>query len=234
MSKTILQVFEKLTTGLGFPEEFGRVVLFELQAFLVRWGYRFHPRQRRRLRKLRESSDLRVHFGCGANPLQGWVNIDGVANPCADLLLDIRHVLPLEAGSAKFIFAEQVLEHLRFREALLFLQECHRILAPGGVIRILTPDLEKFTRAYVEKDQSFFQKASPGEKNPIRALNLAFRRDGFHHYLYDQGELERVLRQAEFIRIIPSSFCKSRWPELNLDHPAEHRREESLYVEAVK
>jgi len=224
----------EFSTALGFPAEFGRVVQFELQAFWVRWVYRFSPWQIRARRSLRGKKDLRLHFGCGERILDGWVNVDGIPNPRADLLWDLRGPLPLFSQSVQYIFSEHLIEHLRWGEACRFLRECWRVLQPGGAIRLVSPDLEKFVRAYVAQDQGFFRRASPESPEPGGALNLVFRRDGHHHYLFDYAELERALRHAGFVHVHRSAYGESSRPELNLDSPDEQRRTESLYVEAFK
>ena len=67
----------------------------------------------------------------------------------------------------------------------IFLRECYRIMKLGGAIRIITPDLKKFVRAYIEDDKQFFNLVSPTIPDPVGALNLMFRQGGTHHYIYD-------------------------------------------------
>ena len=44
-----------------------------------------------------------------------------------------------------------------------FLRESYRILKPGGVLRVTTPDLEKYLEAYVNrKSSSFLQVGAQG------------------------------------------------------------------------
>jgi hypothetical protein len=42
------------------------------------------------------------------------------------------------------------LEHLPRPQALPFLRECHRVLAPGGILRVVVPDLETIARLYLK------------------------------------------------------------------------------------
>jgi predicted SAM-dependent methyltransferase len=234
MSKTLLPLCKKVTAGLGFPPDFGRLAKFEFQIFWVRWRGRLSPGQIRALRRLRKGKDWRIHFGCGDKPAEGWINVDGVPNPRAELFLDLRRPLPLATGSADCIFSEHVIEHLRDEEADRFFRECHRILKPGGAIRLVTPDLEKFARAYLADDRDFFLRASPEAPEAVNALNLLFRRSGHHNYIFDYGELERFLRRAGFPDVRRSSFGHSARPGMNLDCSDDQRRAESLYVEAFK
>ena len=78
-----------------------------------------------------------LHFGAGLNQLPDpWQNF-GPAH-------DIRKRLRFESGSARAILAEHVIEHIPFLQALGFFRECHRVLEPGGVLRISFPDVARF------------------------------------------------------------------------------------------
>jgi SAM-dependent methyltransferase len=44
-----------------------------------------------------------------------------------------------------------MLEHLRRTEAPPFLRDCYRVLRPGGILRVATPDLERLCELYLER-----------------------------------------------------------------------------------
>ena len=46
-------------------------------------------------------------------------------------------------------YSSHVLEHLTKEESQQLLTECHRILKPQGVIRVVVPDLEAIVREYL-------------------------------------------------------------------------------------
>ena len=50
--------------------------------------------------------------------------------------------LPYEDGQFAFVFSEHFFEHLFLDEAIALLNECHRLMKPGGVIRICVPDAD--------------------------------------------------------------------------------------------
>ena len=81
---------------------------------------------------------MRVNLGCGRAILPGWVNVDA----CPDLgpgveVWDLdEHPWPFEDGSAAEIRGFDIFEHVE--DAVGFMAECHRILAPGGVLRLQT------------------------------------------------------------------------------------------------
>ena len=108
-----------------------------------------------------------------------------------------------------------------------------RSIIPGKQ-DLFSLSMEWSTYVWRRGNQEFFQVASSGILDPVRALNFMFRQSGTHHYVYDFPELERVLHRAGFQDVARSCFRKSSWPELNLDQSSEQRQAESPFVEAVK
>jgi Methyltransferase domain len=75
-----------------------------------------------------------LHFGCGPNLLpEPWQNLDPSH--------DIRKRLRFESGSVRAVFAEHVIEHVPYLQALGFFSEALRVLEPGGVLRVAFPDI---------------------------------------------------------------------------------------------
>lgn len=77
----------------------------------------------------------RVQFGSGSLGLDGYENYD--------LDVDISKPLPRDRfpdASVGVIFSEMCVEHVTPQQAWSFLEECHRILSDGGIIRIVIPD----------------------------------------------------------------------------------------------
>ena len=82
----------------------------------------------------------RIQFGSGGIEIEGWRNCDLPDH-------DIRLPLKFPAASLEAIFAEHVIEHITPREAWSFLSECHRVLRPGGVVRLAFPDVRRILNA---------------------------------------------------------------------------------------
>jgi predicted SAM-dependent methyltransferase len=121
--------------------------------------------------RLREVSgsyvQKKLHIGCGPRVISGWINIDlkyqlyssqhekyllktfpaqfrleprGTRSDFFEMnILDIG--IPLAENSVDLIFHEDFIEHLDQKEQIIFLSECLRVLKPGCVHRINTPDL---------------------------------------------------------------------------------------------
>jgi predicted SAM-dependent methyltransferase len=91
-----------------------------------------------------------VNLGCGACFHPDWVNFDLISQSPDVIEHDLRTRLPLDDASCAVVYHSNVLEHLPHAFAPLFLKECHRVLVPGGVLRVVVPDLETIARLYLK------------------------------------------------------------------------------------
>jgi SAM-dependent methyltransferase len=81
---------------------------------------------------------MRLNLGCGLKYLPGYVNCDVLPRVRADKHFDLNAFpYPFAADSADEIFMDNVLEHLD--DVPRVMAELHRILKPGGRLRILVP-----------------------------------------------------------------------------------------------
>ncbi|HYV42556.1 MAG TPA: methyltransferase domain-containing protein [Thermoanaerobaculia bacterium] len=158
--------------------------------------------------KPREKEDsLRLHIGCGQQAIAGWINIDNQALPGVDRVLDVRHGLPFRGVSA--IYAEHFLEHLAFDDGLGFLKDCRRALAPAGVLRLSTPNLDWVYATHYRTSHSSAEETL----RDCFQLNRAFHGWG-HQFLYNRATLEAVLKAAGFATIQFRAYGQSEVPEL--------------------
>lgn len=91
---------------------------------------------------------MKLHLGCGARHLDGYVNIDVQAKG-ADMHVDVRN-LPFEDGAVDEIYASHVLEHFGRHEYKQVLHEWRRVLAPNGRIYISVPDMDSSFKHYAQ------------------------------------------------------------------------------------
>lgn len=173
------------------------------------------------------SRGLRINLGAGEHPIESWLNIDMRS---ADLILDLTWGLPFADGSVAYAFSAHVLEHLYYpREALHVVQELHRVLEPGGVLRVVVPDIEKCIRAYATEDVDFFVDRRqtwtwwPTGDTPLESF-LAYAGASAapgdiagHKFGYDFETLSKLLRRAGFTRIERSDYMQSRHEALRVD-----------------
>jgi predicted SAM-dependent methyltransferase len=97
-------------------------------------------------------SDL-LNVGCGESFHAAWTNVDFRAASPAVIAHDLRQPLPFADASFSAVYSSHVLEHFSSAFAPVFLAECRRLLKPGGVLRIVVPDLETIARLYLENLQ---------------------------------------------------------------------------------
>lgn len=180
---------------------------------------------------------VKLNVGCGTDHKEGWVNIDNNSDDNIeklDLNWDLRNPLPFSENSVDFIFNEHFIEHLTVEEGQTFLKDALRVLKPGGVMRIATPDLEVTVNKYISvpiEDDPVLKKFNLSFiKTRAERINTGFRAWG-HKWLYDWEELERRLLEAGFKKIKRCELNKSTHSVLrNL----ETREESTLIAEITK
>lgn len=118
---------------------------------------------------------MKINLGCGTNKLDGWQNYDSE--------VDITKMLPFVNDSADFVFAEHVVEHVTYEQALSFFAECHRVLRVGGVCRIAVPSVVRVWREATPDYMRFTRKWS----RPVNETEPMLRRASMMNILFMHG-----------------------------------------------
>jgi predicted SAM-dependent methyltransferase len=157
---------------------------------------------------------------------------------------DSTEPYPIEDESFDWAYSEHFIEHLEPDAAIAWLAEVGRVLKPGGIMRVTTPNLTRYVRAYVDRGDPFYEanrealaklRVYQGQEVPDRRawmVNGIFYNWG-HRWIYDFGELRHALGEAGFDRdsVTEHSFSEGSVSEVAaLD--GEGRAHESIYVEA--
>jgi predicted SAM-dependent methyltransferase len=151
--------------------------------------------------------------------------------------------LPFADNSFRGIFTEHTLEHFKFqnlRDGIL--PELFRILAPGGILRIVVPDAERAIDSYIAaRGQGMtaepFRDENPRALTPMMSVANTFRRlfepyPQGHEFAWDYQTLEYFLWRVGFREIRREQYMQGRDETLLVDYGK--RASESLYVEASK
>jgi ubiquinone/menaquinone biosynthesis C-methylase UbiE len=199
----------------------------------------------------------KVNLGCGPNPPAGWLNVDGSWNAwfshhpylrkalvmiglirpefgrywsARPLVHDLTKPLPFQRDAISAIYGSHVLEHLYQTDAQRLLLECKRVLKPGGVIRMVVPDLHSMVVDYLGKKNGNSTSAEKalaadqlnerlGYRNPAPpGGNFAYKfytvwkEFHFHKWMYDSESLKRGLSTAGFGEVMEKSFLESDIP----------------------
>ena len=154
-----------------------------------------------------------LNIGCGSTFHQAWVNIDIVSSSKEVRAYDIRKSLPYPDSEFDACYSSHVLEHLKQKEAYKLITECHRILKPKGIIRIVVPNLESIVKDYLNA----LEKANSGMKEAEANY------DWMMLELYDQtvrdfsgGEMKNFLidpniSNKDFIRYRIGAEAETLW-----------------------
>ncbi|QMU76565.1 class I SAM-dependent methyltransferase [Streptacidiphilus sp. PB12-B1b] len=155
--------------------------------------------------------------------------------------LDISEPLPFADASVDWVYAEHLIEHVTMPVAVGWLREVRRVLRPGGVLRLTTPDLARYLNGYAS-DDGFLARhrrrlgmlgfGPPMPQRKAFLVNQIFRYYG-HQWIYDLDELRHVLVRAGFAAE-DVRHCGYRTglraDVADLDTP--FRTDETVYVEA--
>jgi predicted SAM-dependent methyltransferase len=129
---------------------------------------------------------MKLNLGCGTQIIDDWLNVDYALGarltkiPFFKLLNkqlklfnidwdnrvyihNLTKKFPFKNESIDIIYCSHTLEHFTRETGLRFLQECHRVLKVGGIVRIVVPDLQcivtNFNNKVFPADQ-FLEKLS--------------------------------------------------------------------------
>ena len=184
-----------------------------------------------------------LNLGCGGNrPTdERWVNIDNLHVIFAEhrperinmdaepnyLNADLRNGIPFGDNSIDGILASHFFEHLDAQEALVMVRECHRVLRPGGVLRISIPDVKKFHALSVADCQDWGEPNGTPEKSFMEYALLFIE----HKQLLGLDALYCLFWLAGFSDYSETGGKETQLPPLaDIDNRAIF----SLFVEATK
>jgi SAM-dependent methyltransferase len=92
-----------------------------------------------------------LNLACGGVYITNddWINLDYVSSSPFVRQANLLETLPFDSNSISLVYSSHFLEHIPLHQVPSFLKECHRVLKPGGVIRLVLPDLEEMCREYL-------------------------------------------------------------------------------------
>ena len=110
-----------------------------------------------------------INVGCGSHFHQDWINLDLMSGIPGVLKYDLRQGLPFDEGECDVIYHSHLLEHLTHEAGRRFLCDCFRALKPGGILRVVVPDLEEIVRVYLASLQ---QAEESGDLNNLNWMRI--------------------------------------------------------------
>ncbi len=175
----------------------------------------------------RAARPLQLEIG-GLTKRPGWVvtNVNAVTRN----YLDATATWPIEAASVRYVYSDNVIEHIPLEAGRSMLAEAYRCLQPGGVLRLVTPDLRAHVDQYLagvvpagQPGAATYQQMGLTVDHPLDWVRIPIASFGHHAgYVYDFDALESELRRAGFTDVVRSDLGSSAHAALSgLDQRAE-------------
>lgn len=193
-----------------------------------------------------------IHLGCGPNATpSSWRDFDGSWNlrinklpkPLPSVVrklayginpkmyfwpghveyMELTKPFTLATNSADAIYASHVWEHLYFDEALFAISECHRILKPGGILRLAVPNLRFYCEDYLKSDvvtaaaelnQRLLYRSTSRPKSWTKRIYQALTDFHSHKFMYDPAFLSTLLSEHLFADVAEKKYHESAIPEI--------------------
>jgi predicted SAM-dependent methyltransferase len=151
---------------------------------------------------------------------------------------DVTKRIPLPNSSTAVLYSSHMFEHLDREDAVLFLSEAMRVLAPEGIIRLAVPDIQSLIQLYAKKlDADWFvastQMSVPRPRSSLQKLRNLVVGPRHHLWMYDGNSLCKLLTSAGFLSaktLAPGETRIANSDPLDLFERAEG----SVCVEAVR
>lgn len=178
----------------------------------------------------RKDNINKLEIGAGKSPKKsGFITSD--LSLKTDFPFDLRMGLPFPDESIDLIYAEHVIEHFNFKDLIILLNDCYRVLKNRGILSLAVPNIRIWVDAYY-KDEELNLKKYCGYifgltyKSKIDYLNYIFYMDGQHRHMFDEDSMLVILRDV--------GFKDAHIRDFNADLDQEARRITSIYAEAIK
>jgi SAM-dependent methyltransferase len=122
----------------------------------------------------------KLNLGCGTDIKEGWVNLDIADIPGVDVVHNVEDLpLPFADNTFEVILCQDILEHVNLVPVL---RDLHRILVPGGELRLRVPHFTSrnnyadptHIRAFSVDTWSFFVRGKDGLKSRDYYFNFGF------------------------------------------------------------
>ena len=181
----------------------------------------------------------RLHLGCGAKYLPGWINSDGQEHPVVegvtgnpDVVVDLYKDLPaIPSDSLVQVYWSHGVEHIYVDCLVGVLAQLRRVLRPGGVLTLATTSLEGVWkhRYATHTDGSLWNMAIFGE---TKSTDHPF---ASHKQIFDGPLLWKYLIDAGFTNPNIRAWEPEQYPEIAaLGDYSTRARLVSILMEAVK
>lgn len=145
---------------------------------------------------------IKLYLGSGKRFIPGFIHIDLDDYPHLAYKHNIADLPMFSDKSVDLIYTSHSFEYFDRQEGEKVLKEWHRVLKPGGILRIAVPDFEAITHVYLKYNKDLEHKGILGplfgrmdikEKGKNKTI--------YHKTVYDFKSLKKMLQMAGFKNI---------------------------------
>lgn len=217
---------------------------------------------------------INLNLGCGAVRPKNWINTDSSLNASVQkipligkkvsklfnnveyddsnfIYMNLNKKWKFKDNTVDIVYASHLFEHLTLQSADLFLKEAYRTLKPGGILRIVVPDLYQISTKYLNEYKTkaadenttefimwainMHREAQYGNAGFFKKMILEWQ--GYphqHKFMYDDKSLTHKVKQYGFKDIKLKTYGESEY--INNIKDVEGTKESylSVYLEAKK
>lgn len=150
---------------------------------------------------------MKLHLGCGKRHIAGFVHIDAVEYPHIDHVATIDALPFIPDNSIELIYTCHVLEHFKRNDVNRVLREWHRVLRPGGILRVSVPDFAKLVEVYL-RSRDIRQVIGPIFGRQDYLYNI-------HYNVFDERSLAETLESAGFVDVRPYDWRRTEHADVD-------------------
>lgn len=149
-----------------------------------------------------KNKKTQLYLGAWKRYIPGFIHIDLDNQPQLDYRHDIASLPMFSDNSVDLIYTSHSFEYFDRQKGEGVLKEWHRILKPGGTLRIAVPDFEAIVKVYLKYKKDLDHKGILG---PLYGKMLIKEKGKdktiYHKTVYDFKSLKKVLQSAKFKNI---------------------------------
>lgn len=143
---------------------------------------------------------IKLNLGCGDVYLDGYINCDILSTIKVDKTFDLeKPPYPFEDNYADEILLDNVLEHIH--DIVGTMQELHRILKPGGIVKIYVP--------YGKADRAI---QDPTHVHFFTEKSMNYFTEGYHFSYYTKFRFKKIKANLFAANVTTLQKCRNLIP----------------------